>query len=103
MSGTSRAILRLDEIDSAAIQMDLSPRQRILLREPHACIYGDYELGQVLPIVCLNHLVKAVILFASQEAETADPLAAWRTCVFATRQTISDWLAFARLRNAQRI
>src|SRR5882757_5263440 len=74
MNGTGGAILRLDEIDSAAIQMGLSPRQRILLRESHACSYRDDELGQVLRIVRLNHLVKAVILFASQKAETADSL-----------------------------
>jgi len=32
MNGPCGTILRLNEIDSAAIQMDLSPRQRILLR-----------------------------------------------------------------------
>jgi hypothetical protein len=67
-------ILRLCEVDGAAVKMHLTPCERILLGQPHPCIDGDNELGNVFRKPFANDFAQAVVFLACEEAQSAAAL-----------------------------
>lgn len=76
MDGSGRAILCLRQVNGAAVEMDLSPGERVLLRQAHSRTDGDDELGHMLREAAFDDLVELVVLLTAQEAETTRTLAA---------------------------
>lgn len=76
MDRAGGAVLCLCQVDGAAVEMHLSPGQRVLLREAHTCTDGDDELGHMLREASFDDLVELVVLLTAQEAETTRTLAA---------------------------
>src|SRR5580704_14001511 len=69
MNRSSRAILRLCEINGSPVEVHLGPGASVLLGEAHPGVDAHHEFSQVLRESLGNHLVQFVVFVADEEPQ----------------------------------